>query len=547
MKSRLCSALVLALFASALPASPPVKATPQLDPTPVGASSHVSLGGVKYVNHGLVGVGVVPASARDGRGDTLGSFSSFKVDPATWRMNADGSYAGTLYVLPDRGYNVAGLVDYAARLQKFELVFTPDYGRKPVPPTQLSLAFKGTTPFTDFDGHLTTGLDPTSDTLGGRSPVPAHKGKLTVDAEGLALGRDGTFYVSEEYGCTIYHLDPSGKMLGLITPVAALLPKFTEASGFKGFTTDHGAKHAEVGGRRPNQGLEGLDITPDGRYLVAMLQSATIQDTIGDKDFNRAYARLFVYDISQEATPTKPIEHYLVELPVVDGKGAGGPPDKTAAQSELVALSKDTFLVLVRDSNGNGSGRADYHAGATKNGFAKHPHIYKNVTLVSTVGATNLAGTKYETSYAPAVQGDVLAARPLRLGPVAGFVPAQTTDFVNLLNVGQLGRFGLNLNVIGASGAAAAKAAGHDVKAMDENSLSEKWEALTLVPCLDQAQPDDFFLLVGNDNDFITHDGMMVGKAYDGIITKPGDETVENHNRILVYRLTLPGYAARRR
>lgn len=547
MKSRLFSALVLAWFASELLASPPIKATPQLDPTPVGTPSHVSLGGVEYVNHGLVGVGVVPASARDERGDTLGSFSSFKVDPASWRRHADGSFAGTLYVLPDRGYNAAGLVDYAARLQKFEIVFTPDYGRVPVAQTQLKLAYKGTTVFTDFDGHLTTGLNPTTDTLGGRSPVPVFEGKLTVDAEGLALRHDGTFYVSDEYGCTIYHLDPSGKMLGLITPVSALLPKFTEASGVKGFTTDHAATKAQVGGRRANQGLEGLDITPDGRYLIAMLQSATLQDTIGDKDFNRAYARVFVYDISHEATPAKPIEHYLVELPVVDGKGAGGAPNKTAAQSELVALSKDTFLVLTRDSNGNGSGRADYHAGAAKTGYAHHPLVYKNVAFVSTAGATNLAGTKYETSYAPAVEGDLRAANPLRLAPVAGIVPARTTDFVNLLNAGQLARFGLNLNVLGAGGAAAAKAAGHDAKAMDQDSLSEKWEALALVPCLEPARPDDFFLLVGNDNDFITHDGMMVGKAYDGVVTTPREETVENHNRILVYRLTLPGYAARRK
>ncbi len=545
MLYRLCSAILLLVAGSVLRANPPVKSTPQLDSTPVGASSSVAFSGVKYVNKGLVGVGVVSASTRDERGDTLGSFSSFKVDPLTWHRNADGSYAGVLYVLPDRGYNVAGLVDYAARLQRFEIVFTPDYTTHAVGQTQLKLNFKGTTVFTDFNGNVTTGLNPTSDALGDRPHLPTHKGKLTVDAEGLALRSDGTFYVSEEYGCTIYHFDRAGKMMGLITPVPALLPKFTDDSGFSGFTTEHHATKSQTGGRRANQGLEALDVTPDGHHLVAMLQSATHQDTIGNQDFNRAYTRLFVYNISKDSTPAKPAGHYLVELPVVNGKGKGGAPNKTAAQSELVALSSHTFLVLTRDSNGNGSGRSDYDAGAAATGYAHHPHVYKNVALVDITGATNLAGTVYESTYAPAVRGGTTAAVPLDLSPVSGIVAAKTIDFVNLLNIRQLARFGLNLNVLGESGASAARAAGHAVKAMDENSLAEKWEALCLVPCLDPASPDDYFLLVGNDNDFVTHDGMMVGAAYDGIIKTPGAETVENHNRVLVYRVTLPGYTAR--
>ena len=546
MRTLTRSLLLAAATMLTLEAAPPIKNVPTLDTTAVGASSSVSLGGLTYVNKGLVGVGNFSSSALDSRGDTFGSFSSFKIDTTTWRKNLDGSYSGTLYTLPDRGYNVGGLIDYAARIQKFDLSFTPDYGLTSVPQTQLSLTFKGTTTITDFNGNNTTALNPTGTTLSGFTNVPTASAggvtKFTVDGEGLAIRADGSFYISDEYGASIYHVSKTGKMQGVITPVQALIPQFLGSSGFTGFTTDAAAITTanQTGGRRDNQGMEAVDITPDGKFLVSMLQSATRQDNPGNKDFNRAYTRLFLYDITKNATPTAPTEHYLVELPVTRSKGDGAVPNKTAQQSEIVALSKSSFLVLTRDGNGNGSGNAAYSASGV--GFADNPQVYKNIALVSTLGATNLAGTIYETTYAPAVTGPTSASNPMTLAPVAGIVAATTTDFVNLLNVNQLARFGLNLNVLGTTGAALA---GNAALAQNTNSISEKWEALSVVPCLDVANPNDYFLMVGNDNDFITATGVMTGAttpAYNGIATKAGEETVENLNRILVYRVTLPGF-----
>jgi hypothetical protein len=542
MRTLTRSLLLAAATMLTLEAAPPIKNVPTLDTTAVGDSSSVTFGGLTYVNKGLVGVGNFSASALDSRGDTLGSFSSFKIDTNTWRKNVDGSYSGTLYTLPDRGYNVAGLIDYAARIQKFDLSFTPDYTTNNVTQTQLSLAFKGTTTITDFNGNTTTAVNPTGTTLSGFTNVPTANGKFTVDGEGLAIRADGSFYVSDEYGASIYHVSKTGQMQGVITPVQALIPQFLGTSGFTGFTTEAAAITTanQTGGRRDNQGMEAVDITPDGKFLVSMLQSATRQDTPGNKDFNRAYTRLFLYDITKNATPTAPTEHYLVELPVTRSKGDGAVPNKTAQQSEIVALSKSSFLVLTRDGNGNGSGNAAYNASGV--GFADNPQVYKNIALVSTIGATNLAGTIYETTYAPAVTGPTTASNPMTLAPVAGIVAATTTDFVNLLNVNQLARFGLNLNVLGTAGAASA---GNAALAQNANSISEKWEALSVVPCLDAANPNDYFLMVGNDNDFITASGVMTAAstpAYNAINTTAGAETVENLNRILVYRVTLPGF-----
>ena len=544
----LTRSLLLAAAASiSLSAGPITYTAPNLDTTAVGAVKTVSFNGASYLNKGLVGVGSFSSSAIDGLGDTLGSFSSFKVDTSTWRKNADGSYAGSLYTLPDRGYNVAGLIDYAARIQKFDLAFTPDYTTNTVGQTQLTLTFKGTTKITDFNGNATTAVNPTGTTLSGFTNVPtASVGgitKFTVDGEGLAIRADGSFYISDEYGASIYHVSKTGQMQGVITPVQALIPKFSSLT-YTGFTTESAAiaTGVQTGGRRDNQGMEAVDITPDGKFLVSMLQSATRQDTIDNQDFNRSYTRLFVYDITKSGTPTSPVGHYLVELPTFSSKGVGAAANKTAAQSEIVALSSTTFMVLTRDGNGNGAGNAGPKATSTGVGYADNPLVFKSIALVSTANATNLAGTIYETGYTPTVTGTAGT-----LAPIAGIVAATTTDFVNLLNVNQLARFGLNMNTVSTLGAASlAITPGVAVTPQNVNSLSEKWEALSVVPCLDAANPNDYFMLVGNDNDFITSTGTMLGQSYNGVVTPTSgsgsSETVENKNRILVYRVTLPGF-----
>ena len=96
-RSLLLSAAVTPLFAAHYD-------SPFLDNTAPTISTTVSLGGQNFVNQGLVGVGVFATNVIDGRGDTFGSFSSFKVDVSSWRKNADGSFA--------RGYPSDVTVDF---------------------------------------------------------------------------------------------------------------------------------------------------------------------------------------------------------------------------------------------------------------------------------------------------------------------------------------------------------------------------------------------------------------------------------------------------
>jgi hypothetical protein len=83
---------------------------------------------------------------------------------------------------------------------------------------------------------------------------------------------------------------------------------------------------------------------------------------------------------------------------------------------------------------------------------------------------------------------------------------------------GKFGRFGL-----------------HNGAPNDRNNLSEKWEAMSVASVLDPNLPDDYFLFVVNDNDFLTQDGFQVGASYKAADGADVDTT------IFVYQVTLPG------
>ena len=101
------AAACLLAMASALALAAPASAqsrqvtTPNL--TTAAGTVTATLGGTAFANQGLVGAGRLGANTRDFRNETLGSFSGMAIDLSSWRRNADGSYAGMIYTLPDRG------------------------------------------------------------------------------------------------------------------------------------------------------------------------------------------------------------------------------------------------------------------------------------------------------------------------------------------------------------------------------------------------------------------------------------------------------------
>jgi len=69
--------------------------------------NRVTLDGVTYINKGLVAFGLIPSDFRESTGDTLGGIgSAIALKPGSWKQGKDGQFSGTLYVHPDRGFNM---------------------------------------------------------------------------------------------------------------------------------------------------------------------------------------------------------------------------------------------------------------------------------------------------------------------------------------------------------------------------------------------------------------------------------------------------------
>lgn len=454
------------------------------------AAQTVTVNGTTLTVKELAGVGRLPADLRDRFGETFGSISGLVADPAAWKRRVDGSYTGTFYAAPDRGFNFAGTIDYAPRINRLDFRFEPaPSGASGLGQDQITLKLTNSTRlFETQTGSVLplSGLDPVPGGVatGGARVVPglpelpqAFNGKLSLDAEGIVILRDGTRLVSDEYGPSIYRFSRAGRLIGALPVAASVRP-------LRNGVTDYSSNNPAQGqpapvptnpsyGRSNNQGFEGLSLSPDGRTLFVALQSAARQDGASTSAANRDHTRLFTYDLSD-------LDHivlsgeYVVKLP----KFVQGTSTLVAAQSEILALSDTQLLILPRDSNGAGVGT--------------QLSLLRRVDLIDIANATNILGLPVEANIAP---GGVLDA---------SITPALYASWLDINDNAQLNRFGLVNGVV----------PGFD-------NLSEKWEGLALLPALDPRNPDDHFLFVANDNDFATRNGFQAGAAYDAGLDIP--------------------------
>lgn len=472
--------------------------------TPALADSTATVGGTSFVNKGLVGVGRIPAAQRDKFGETFGSGSGMSIDTSGWTHEAAG-YKGSLWLLPDRGYNVVGTTDYRPRLNTVAIEFTPVApGAAPAAGQQqtgVKATLADTMLLTDDKGADATGLDPLNGVRAASGDMPilpqADNGKLALDNEAIVRLPDGSMFISDEYGPNIYRFSADGHLLSATQPPAALVPMRHGTPNFASDNPGPGAAEPDPKdpdtGRQNNQGLEGMAMTPDGKFLIAVLQSAARQDG-GDSGSTRQNTRALVYDASDLAH-LKLAHEYVVPLPVFkDAKGK----TKVAAQSEIVALSDKSFLMLARDS-GNGQG------------LKGDASLYRQVNVVDLSTATDIAGGAFDAADKPVAPKGIVDP---------SVTPAKLTPFIDINDSAELGRFGL-----------------HNGAPNDQDNLSEKWEAMSVVSVLDAKLPDDYFLFVANDNDFLAQDGFQVGAPYKA------EDGANVDTMFLVYQVTLPGLA----
>ena len=222
-----------------------------------------------------------------------------------------------IYGLTDRGPNVDGrtdnekvlpIPDFHPQIAVFQLTDgTATPGR--------TIVLKGP------DGEQLVGLvDPQANTgetlvtIDGQPLPPSDHG---LDSEGLVALRDGTFWVSDEYGPFLIHFDAKGRELERLSPFNGTLPH-------------------ELSLRSPNQGMEGLTVTPDGSTLVGIMQSALATPGLEGSAKMVPLTRIIAVNLA-----TKAMKEYLYPL--------ANPQDTKVAVSEITALSDTEFLIDERD------------------------------------------------------------------------------------------------------------------------------------------------------------------------------------------------------
>jgi hypothetical protein len=207
--------------------------------TPAPPVFSTNCNGKPYIYNELAGYGFVPGNAVDKYGDTISIGSSISITDWTKK---DGVYSGTLYGLPDRGWNTNGTNGFVSRVHKLAISLTPAPGASAEMPAapNLKLTYQDTILLRDPGGAYTSGLDP--DQSGGLQfpgfpvlPTATYVGDgfggdgpggraVSIDAEGLIVDKDGSFWVSDEYGPYVYRFDKTGKMTLAIAPPGAILP-----------------------------------------------------------------------------------------------------------------------------------------------------------------------------------------------------------------------------------------------------------------------------------------------------------------------------------
>ncbi|KAJ5459999.1 uncharacterized protein N7458_001551 [Penicillium daleae] len=474
------------------------------------AANHVvnqtTCAGTTYKYTGLAGYGFIPSNARDKYGDTIGGIgSSIAIDQSSWRKSDDDVYLGTIYTIPDRGWNTNGTLNFQSRIHKFALTFklAPHASAKNPSGPNLHLKYLDTVLLTGPDGNPTTGLD--ADATGNASypgfpPLPAAtyigdgfggpgKGgkRISIDAEGLVLARDGGYWVSDEYGPYVYKFSASGRMELAIQPPQAYLPRRNNTLSFSAASPPL-YDPAEVpipegtdSGRDNNQGFEGLTVSPDGKTLYTLIQSSLDQEG-GPKKQNRTPARLLAYDISGK-TP-RYIHEWVVILPKYFDYTSDDTDKaiKVASQSEIHQLPTGDFLVLSRDS---GFGH----------GLDQSLSVYRQADIFSVLKNHSVTDFKGQSDYDTAT-GAIASSKGVLKD---GITPAEYCSFLDFNVNSELAKFRL-----------------HNGGAQDQYLLNEKWESLALVPVNPSKDghhhkrgEQEYFLFSLSDNDFITQDGHM--------------------------------------
>lgn len=405
----------------------------------------------------LVNELVIPGNATDlapgpnaVNNNRLGGFASdLYFDPLT----------KTYFGIPDRGPG-GGVIDYATRVQEFTLDVNPATGAIG------NFALKRTIIFKDAQGQPFNGLNPGLLNNGNKSVLGR-----SFDPEGLVVGKTGTFFVSDEYGPSVYEFDRNGKFLRAFQTPANLVPR--EASSTLNFVD---GRPTITTGRQDNRGFEGIARTPDGSKLYAIMQDPLVNEGAQNDGRRSQNLRIVEFDVAT-GQPGKQFIYQLESLTDINSRipaanaFSATNQGRSIGASAIVAVNATTFLVIERDNRGLG-------VDALVAGPPFPPVASKRVFLIDITGATDVKEVSLANTNG-LVGINVNTNAPVTVTPVAKSLVIDVQ--------------------------AALVAAGLTVP--------EKLEGLTIGP---QLADGTFALILGTDNDFsVTQTGNASDPQHD--------------------------------
>ncbi|MBW8483024.1 esterase-like activity of phytase family protein [Actinomadura sp. PM05-2] len=226
---------------------------------------------------------VLPGTIADDRGVALGGIGSDL-------FHEPGAPADEFWAITDRGPNGTVTVDGEDRTTFPVASFDPTIVQLKVRGGRISV--RRAIPITGAHGRPVTGLP----NVEGREDAPYSVDGRTrlaydpdgIDSEGLVRTRNGEFWVAEEYGPSLLHLDARGRV------IERFVPKGWKARGVGYPVRD--TLPAILNARTYNRGFEGLTVSPDGRTLLAAVQSPLSNP---DKKTYKASrnTRIFAFDV----------------------------------------------------------------------------------------------------------------------------------------------------------------------------------------------------------------------------------------------------------
>ncbi len=317
----------------------------------------------------LVGVGRVAGNATDGLVLTPATLEDGTPHNQLGAFGSSIGYTGcgTKYLAaPDRG-PADGTTSYLDRFYLFDIAVQPGAA------TPVTVALASARLLSNGEGNSFVGLSSAFDaTNSGAS--------LRLDPEGIRPSGRGTFFASDEYGPFLYEFNARGRRVRSFNIPA----KFRV--DHPGATVEAELPPANVKGRQPNRGMEGLAITPVGDKLYGMMQNALIQDGALDAANKRIGMNNRILEVDVARRTTRELVY-----PLESAKNG---------VNELAAVNDHQFLVLERDGN----------AGTAA--------VFKKIFLIDINGATDVSS---------------IDALPTT-GLPAGVVAVQKTLFLDLLS-----------------------------------------------------------------------------------------------------------------